>query len=273
MGLFNLSMFLGLSFGPLMGGVIKDRLGIHSAFLAMGFLSMVGFALALFFLPPRKSERVVKKGKTRIEWNQLLRDKGIMSLVFFRAAYAAAIGIIWGFLPVLADTELGLSGAAIGFLVMLGVLISGVLHVPMGSVADRVSKTLLMVSGGVVVAGAVGSYYFAHGVTALVLGSVGFGIGGGIAMPSLMALSVVKGNRMEAMGSVMGLITMAHSFGMLGGSLLAGLLMDGYGLRLAFPAGAALLLMAVAITLLCRKDLDAPGPVPPLDESPLDPLG
>lgn len=273
MGLFNLSMFMGLSFGPLMGGFIKDRFSLDAAFMAMGILSLGGFFLSLILLPARHTERVVKKGATAIDWRRLLADKGILSLVFFRIAYTAGIGIIWGFLPVLADTELGLSGSAIGLLIMLGVFVSGVLQVPMGALADRVSKTLLLVCGGLVVAVAISSYRYSQSLTGLLLGSLAFGIGGGIAMPSLMAVAVVKGSRLGAMGSVMGIITMAHSFGMLGGSLLAGILMDFYNLRLSFTAGAALMLVAVVFVFFCRRELDIKGPAPPLKESPIDPIG
>lgn len=52
MGLFNLSMFLSLSIGPLMGGALKDLLSIDAAFFGMGVLSCLGLFLGLFFLPP-----------------------------------------------------------------------------------------------------------------------------------------------------------------------------------------------------------------------------
>jgi predicted MFS family arabinose efflux permease len=42
------------------------------------------------------------------------------------------------------------------------------------------------------------------------------------------------------MGSVMGLMTLAHSLGMLAGSMLAGLMMDIFQLRTAFSFGAAI---------------------------------
>ena len=69
-----------------------------------------------------------------------------------------------------------------------------------------------------------------------------FGIGGGVSMPALMAMSVVKGNDADAMGSVMALLTMAHSLGMLLGSVLAGALMDLFDLRIAFSFGAGVML-------------------------------
>ena len=73
------------------------------------------------------------------------------------------------------------------------------------------------------------------------MANVVFGIGGGLAMPALMALAVIQGNRIEAMGSVMALITVAHSLGMLSGSLIAGAIMDWMQLEVAFFIGAAIM--------------------------------
>ena len=56
-------------------------------------------------------------------------------------------------------------------------------------------------------------------------------------MPAHMAIAVFKGGENEAMGSLMGLMTMAHSLGMLAGSTLAGLMMDLLQLRDAFWLG------------------------------------
>ena len=43
MGLFNMSMFLGLSIGPLIGGVIRDHFSLDTSFLSMGLLTFLGF--------------------------------------------------------------------------------------------------------------------------------------------------------------------------------------------------------------------------------------
>ena len=81
----------------------------------------------------------------------------------------------------------------------------------------------------------------------LVLAQVLFGIGGGAAMPALMAMAVSKGSRTDSMGSVMAILTVGHSSGMLLGSLLGGFLMDWFDLRWAFPIGAALMLGCLAV--------------------------
>jgi DHA1 family multidrug resistance protein-like MFS transporter len=270
MGLFNMSLFIGLSAGPLIGGVIKDRFSLEGAFICMGILSIIGFALSLVLLPPRIEERVVRKGRPPVGWSTLLTDRTITGLFFFRLAYTACIGIIWGFLPVFADIEFSLSASAIGILVMLGVFVSGVVQMPMGWLADQINRKAMVVSGGLVVTGAVYAFTHANGFQDMFWASVVFGVGGGIAMPALMAAAVLRGSRIDAMGSVMALLTVGHSLGMLLGSVLAGIMMDWFQLRQAFVLGALVMaagtLLFVAFTWhadLSRGTVSAtPPPIP-----------
>jgi DHA1 family multidrug resistance protein-like MFS transporter len=247
MGFFNMSIFCGLSIGPIIGGSIKDTLGLNASFLCMGLLSLIGFFLSLAFLPASREEKVVRQQRLPMPWKLLIVDRDVIGLFCFRVSYTACIGILWGFLPVLADTVFSLSSSSIGILVMLGVFISGIIHMPMGYVADRMSRGAMIVAGGVLVAGAMVLFSQAQSVRHLVIASLFFGLGGGISMPAHMAISVFKGNEAEAMGSLMGLMTMAHSLGMLAGSMLAGLMMDMFQLRAAFSFGAAISIFGTLI--------------------------
>jgi len=188
--------------------------------------------------------------KSPLPWRQLLKAPDLAGFFLFRFVYTVCIGIIWGFLPVLGDAEFHLSASAIGILVMLGVLVSGLIQAPMGWVSDRYPKKPLVVCGGLVAGGAIFSFYWADGFWPLFIANLVFGIGGGVSMPALMGLTVVKGSRTESMGSVMSLMTFAHSAGMLFGSLLAGVAMDGFTLRGAFPAGALVMAAGVALFAL-----------------------
>ncbi len=254
MGLFNMSMFLGLSIGPLIGGVINDRFSLKTSFLSMGILAFSGFLLSLFLLPPTRSEKIVCRTKAPLAWRQLLKDRVITGLFFFRLAYTLCIGMIWSFMPVFANSEFSLTSSSIGILVMLGVFVSGLIHVPMGFLADRVSRKMMVAIGGMIICCAILSIGWANAFKDLFLANLFFGLGGGIAMPALMALVVIKGNRAEAMGSVMGLMTMAHSLGMLIGSLLAGLMMDIFQLRHAFSTGALIMVLGIGLFIVCTND-------------------
>ena len=137
-----------------------------------------------------------------------------------------------------------------GILIMLGIFVSGLLHIPMGYLADRISKKLMVVTGGLIVCYAIFSFEWAGQVKDLVIASVFFGLGGGIAMPALMAMVVLKGSSANAMGSVMALMTVAHSLGMLCGALLGGMMMDYFQLRWAFPLGAVVMMSCTVFFLL-----------------------
>ena len=247
MGIFNMSLFIGLSLGPLLGGVIQDYYGMKIAFGCMGLMALIGFFLSLIFLPPMASEVVLSKPHSLKSWKVLLADRDIIALFVFRMAYTLCIGILWTFLPVIADADFSLSSSAIGLLIMMGVFVSGSIQIPMGVVADRVNKKRMVVLGGLIVVYSVWSFKGAAGFSDLMLAHIIFGIGGGIAMPAVMAMAVSKGSRAEAMGSVMAILTVAHSLGMLVGSLLGGFLMDWFDLRWAFPIGAALMLASLAV--------------------------
>ncbi len=247
MGLFNMSLFCGLSIGPLLGGVIHDHFSLETSFLCMGGLAFIGFFLCFFLLPPTRSEKYISSGRSPVEWKKLFLNRDMASIFLFRFSHILCIGIVWAFLPLFARIRFSASSSAIGFLIMLGVLVSGALHVPMGLLADKLSKRWMVVAGGMIVAGAVFSFEWVQSFWGLVWASIFFGIGGGIAVPALMAIAVVKGSQTDSMGSVMAILTVAHSLGMLCGSLIGGLMMDVFQLRAAFPLGAAIMAVTVAV--------------------------
>ena len=255
MGLFNMSMFFGLSIGPVLGGIIHDRYNLDVAFISMGALAFIGLTLSVGLLPPTRSEYALKKGKPPTEWKRLLRDQVIAGLFFYRFAYTACIGIIWSFLPILADFELSLSSSAIGILVMLGIFVSGVVHVPVGYLADRLNKRFMVIFGGLIVAMAMVLFKWVISFWGMVSASFMFGIGGGISMPAMMALAVIKGDKANAMGSVMAILTLAHSSGMLLGALSAGLMMDFFQLRHAFLLGTGVMLLGLCGFMVCTHPL------------------
>ena len=249
MGLFNMSMFCGLSIGPLLGGVIHDRFSLQTSFLCMGLLALIGFFLCLFLLPPARSEKYIADGKSPNQWRHLILDRQIAGVFLFRFSHILCVGLIWAFLPLFAKLKFSLSSSAIGILIMIGVLVSGSLNLPMGLLADKVSKKWMAAVGGLIIAFSVFAFEWVEGFWGLVWASIFFGIGGGLAMPALMAIAVLKGSETDSMGSVMAILTLAHSLGMLCGSLIGGLMMDLFQLRAAFPLGASVMMITVAVFL------------------------
>jgi len=245
MGLFNLATFVGMGMGPFMGGVISDHWGLQAAFASMGVLALTGFLLSAVGLPSAEREFALRHYTAPLAWRQLLKDREILGLFIFRTAYTTCIGVIWGFLPIFADQSLHLSRSAIGALIMTGVMVSGVFHVPMGYLSDRVRKPRMVVVGGLLAGMGVLTFIWGRTFSDMLLSSGLFGLGGGIAMPALMGMAVSKGSRSGGMGSVMAILTLGHSLGMMTGALVAGLFMDQLQLKWAFPFGGIVMILGV----------------------------
>jgi len=250
MGAFNMSLFLGLSLGPLIGGVIKDHFNLQTSFICMGLLALIGFFLCLVLLPPTRSEKGILQAEKPFSWKTLVSDWHVAGLFSFRFAYVFCVGVIWGFIPLYADMKFGASSSVIGILIMLGVFVSGLIHMPMGYLADRINKKAMVVVGGLTVSYAIVSFAWSERLADLILATIIFGLGGGISMPALMAMAVSKGSRTNAMGSIMAIMTVAHSLGMFCGALMGGLMMDFLQLRAAFPLGGVVMLTCSGLFLL-----------------------
>ena len=236
MGLFNISLYGGLSIGPVLGGVVKDWLNIQASFLTMGALSLLGLTLCVLLLPAETPSQATQTADTAraASYMALVRMPLVMSLFAFRACFTTCIGVIWTFLPFLAGTELGLSSTAIGLVVMINVLVAGLLQAPMGYMADRFSKKLLVTAGGIL---AIFSFLYlskAASLGDLLISNGLLGLAGGISFPAIMALGVIEGRKNKAMGSLMGLLAMGHSLGMLIGPLLAGVIIDLFSISVMF---------------------------------------
>ena len=193
MGAFNMSLFLGLSLGPLIGGVIKDHFNLQTSFICMGLLALIGFFLCLMLLPPTRSEKGILQAEKPFSWKTLVSDWHVAGLFSFRFAYVFCVGVIWGFIPLYADLKFGASSSMIGILIMLGVFVSGLIHMPMGYLADRISKKAMVVVGGLTVSYAIVSFAWSERLADLIEATIIFGLGGGISMPALTAMAVSTG--------------------------------------------------------------------------------
>jgi MFS family permease len=255
MGMFNISLFAGLSMGPLLGGLVKDWFNIKVSFLSMGALTFIGFFLCLLLLPAEKGYKKTEASisKKPVGYLKLMKEPAVFSLFAFRVSFTTGLGIIWAFLPLMASTRLNLSSSTIGILVMINVLVSGLFQVPMGFMADRFNKTFLITVGGILAAASIFYINTASTFAEVFLANGLFGLAGGISFPAVMALGVIEGRRTDNMGSIMGLLALAHSLGMLIGPLLAGILLDLFSFTAIFFSGTLIVATGTLIFITLQR--------------------
>lgn len=257
MGLLNISLYAGLSAGPLIGGIVKDLFDIDFSFISMGILCFLGFLISLFFLPPRKNENIRSHGKEGLTNFTLLKDRNIFAFFTFRLTHALCIGAFWTFTPLLAHTEFNLSGLEIGTVITLSVLVSALLMAPMGLLADTMDRRYLIFSGGTAI---ILSMFFLsqlHDVWQLYTAAILIGVGGGVSMPAILAMTVTLGKNKAAMGYIMSILTMSHSLGMLAGPIISGLLIDIIDYHSAFLGFSITMTIVTIVSFFLITDISS----------------
>ena len=243
MGYANAAFFSGFGFGPLMGGVLSEHLGMDAAFLAMGVLSLLAFTITILFLPANKPNQSATYYPSLREMS---RSGMIIGLFTFRMTLTLGRTIFFIFLPILAANSLGFSPSMVGILLAVYVLLMSLLGIPSGRIADRLSRRFLVVFGCLVSSIFLIVVPLGHSF-GLLLALVTLGsVGNAIAVPAASALVVEEG-RKYGMGSSIALFSMALSIGMVVGPVIGGLITDFAGINSAFYFGAVITLVGAGL--------------------------
>ncbi len=228
MGTFTISLFLGMGFGPFIGGVIKDAAGFDYVFYAMAVLTALSFFTCFLFLP----DTITKKKQQRAKLSIIVRDRLIGSIFLFRFLYAFGRGGIISFLPILA-AKMYLSATQTGIIITLNILLTAILQRPFGRLADIHNRTSLVIYGLLISALSLIAIPMISDFFYLIFLACLMGAGGALSIPAAMAIMATEG-RIHGHGSLMGLLNSAMSLGMITGPLLSGWIMDISGIESVF---------------------------------------
>ena len=250
MGYFNATFFTGFGFGPLMGGIVTEHLGMNAAFYAMGGLNLLAFLGVALFLPEISTRK--KATAANSSYKDIAASSVMRGLFSFRLGFALARGAFVTFLPILAGINLGLGPSLIGILLTVNILGMALLQIPAGIIADRFNRRALIVLGCAIHLVALALIPAAGNFWQLFVLCVLLGIGGAIAMPAASVLVISQGRRF-GMGVTMAAFSVAMSAGLAIGPILAGVMADFLSISTVFYFAAAVVLVgAVAFSRFTR---------------------
>jgi len=239
MGYANAAFFGGFGFGPLMGGVLTEHLGMDIAFLTMGGLSLLAFFIAVFFLPEISRKKLT--ASPHLSFKEMSKSSTMAGLLSFRLALTLGGASFFTFLPIFAAIGLGLRPNLIGVLLTIHILLVSILGIPSGRIADRFSRRFLVVLGSLISFAYLAlipmAYDFGQLLMLCILGS----LGSAISVPAASALTVEEGRKF-GMGSTIAVVSMALSIGMAVGPILGGVIADFADINSVFYFGAAMVL-------------------------------
>ncbi|MGD9039382.1 MAG: MFS transporter [Desulfobacteraceae bacterium] len=251
-GSFNTPIYLGLGFGPLLGGVIADWISIEVNFLVMGLLSLLSLFLVALLMP-RIGERK-KKAPIRVRSWGLLKDPVFRAVFFLRFALSVGLGVMSSFLPLLGVMEIGLSMAAVGFCIAVKILTVAALMHPFGKLADKRDKIKLSILGTGLNTVALLGATAARSLPELLAVCVIWGFGSALSVPAMTALVIARGKFLETgMGRAMGLFNLAFSAGIAVGPIALGKFYDLMKPSGAFFAGAVALTVGIVAFSISTK--------------------
>jgi MFS family permease len=254
-GSFHAPIYIGLGFGPLLGGVLADWVSISANFIVMGLLSLAAL-IVVAVLMPRIGERR-KRSPVRIGSWGLLTDASFRSIFILRFAQSVGLGVMTAFLPLLGHL-IGLSIATLGVGVATKILTAAVLMRPMGKLADRKNRVFLSAAGSSLCMAALFAATMVTEVIGFFAVCILWGVASAISVPALTALVIARGKALESgMGRAMGLFNLALSSGIAIGPITLGGFYDLMKPEGAFLAAGGVMIIGIAVFVISSGRLQA----------------
>jgi MFS family permease len=245
------------SLGALPSGFMVDTWGYHSVFYSACGVSLLGGFTVLIGL--RRMQNVQIKAATGPLSSpgeivaSLYRPLAIQCIV--AAFQFFGFGAFMTFLPILATQVVGVSATKVGILFTIGALVTVILGIPMGMLADRIGKKRSMIIGlllsATALAGIVLGNSFSWLISFVIIRSIGFSIFSPAAL-GLLSESVPAQRQSTVMGIYGGV---CENTGIVAGSALGGFIWSALSPQATFFMGAisASLGALICLTLLESK--------------------
>jgi MFS family permease len=252
MGYLNTALFTGYGAGPFIGGYIYESYSVVRAFQTMSILVIISLVLTIIFVPDEKELDLGKKPET-FPLKKILSNRVLSSILVYRAVNALGRGTIMSFLPLFAVKVLGISGTYIGIILSLGIFATALLQTPMGYLADRYNRKVLLILGGFVAS--LGYFYmvFTGNIIELFVARILVSIGGALSLPAVTAIVAEEGREMGP-GSTVGVFNTAMSVGQIIGPITSGYLLDEYSMASVFNFSGIIGILSVsAFWFISRK--------------------
>ena len=251
MGLFNATFIVGFGSGPLLGGVVSQFWGMNTAFYIMGGLNIVSMLSVLIFLP-----EIVERRKSAGQFSlKGITASGVTRGIFsYQLGANANRGIMTTFIPVFAvSAAVGLKSSLVGTLLTIGIVVNSLLQIPTGSLSDKFSRRKMIFIGSAGISLSMALTPLANGFWLLLAFLLLGGIADAISTPPAMA-AIVQEGRKYGMGISTSVANMGAGIGMGIAPIVAGFVVDIFGVKSAFIVAAAVVVVCSSIFgLLTRK--------------------
>ena len=235
-GLLNMMFYLGLAAGPFIGGYIGYHYGFDSVFYLMSLFGGITFVIVVLFLPESfPGEDEIKEEKEKVTVGSLLKYDLIKAVLIAAVLITLMTVTFIAFVPSLAD-KIKMDPNHIGIILSVGILLAGLLQIPMSRIAgglDKAGKMIQIGTGTTIAMFALFVMPFCPDFKALLLAGSILGLGISTSTSALLSISVDIGKK-AGMSMWMAMYYTATNVGIIVTPLLAGIIMDFLGIDVVF---------------------------------------
>ncbi|HZM48556.1 MAG TPA: MFS transporter [Burkholderiales bacterium] len=264
MGAFNTVFFLGIAFGPLLGGFIASAFGHDAVFTAWTGVALLGAMLCVLTLRESARDRHARAASARSARNAdapLIRP-GMMTTFVAGCVVRARGGVCSSFnnalLPLYAIALFDATPEMIGSIMFIHGVGLAVFNIPGGMMSDRMGRRLPALAGSLVATAGVLWYSAASSYWPLFVAVGLAGAGSAFSSPAVAALTADVCDP-KRRGEAFGYFLTSFNLGMVLGALVFGFVAEWVGLWGAvFTWGVTSLVLSLC-GLLIRESLAAPA--------------
>jgi DHA1 family multidrug resistance protein-like MFS transporter len=264
MGAFNTVFFLGIAFGPLLGGFISSAFGQDAVFNAWSGVALLGAMLCVLTLKESARDRHARAASARASRSAEapLIKPGMMTTFVAGCVVRARGGVCSSFnnalLPLYAIALFDATPAMIGSIMFIHGVGLAVFNIPGGMMSDRMGRRLPALAGSLVATAGVLWYSAASSYWPLFVAVGLAGAGSAFSSPAVAALTADVCDP-KRRGEAFGYFLTSFNLGMVLGSLVFGFVAEWLGLWGAvFTWGVTSLVLSLC-GLLIRETLAAPA--------------
>jgi len=222
MGVYATSRMIGFAGGPMLGGILYDRLGFDSAFLAAASLILLAMVLIQLWIHDRTPEKTPKQRERVAFFDRRLLNGAVLGSALAVFAMASAFSMVT---PLEKQFNQRLDQGAFAFGIAFSVMVVSrmAFQVPLGRWSDHIGRKPLIIGGLILMAPATILLGEVHTTLQLIALRIVQGIGSaGVAAPAFALAGDAAHD--GSTGRQLSMTTMGFGLGIASGPLIAGVL-------------------------------------------------
>jgi predicted MFS family arabinose efflux permease len=250
-GWYSTAIYSAMTVGPATGGYLAKVLGLRQVFAVSGGLLVAVAVLALLVLPQSPPRHKTDLHALLAGSFALLRNRRLLGCLLATAGSCIGFGVFLTFLP-LYTTLQGYDPAQVGLVFAAQAVTNVLFRVPIGRLADRCDRSLLVSAGLVCLAVALAAMGQVIQLGQLMACSVVLGVGMALTFTAIGALIAELVPAVQR-GLAMGMYNSCIYLGMMSGSTIMGMALKRIGYPVGFAVAGSVSLFALVLFFLMMR--------------------